>query len=392
MLFFKRLTKTKTLIAILTIVSLSACSDKEQGAGAGPGGQGMGKSQVSVVEIQPTQQVMVTTLQGRTAPYMVAEVRPQVGGILQKRLFDEGAEVKEGQPLYQIDPSVYEAQVASAKAELARAESVLYQSQLTAKRYAQLVKTDAVSKQQNDDAQAAVKQAQAAVQAAKAQLQTAQINLNYTTIRSPIEGKAGRSLVTPGALLSAYQANNMVVVQTLDPIYVDVNQASGDVLKLKKDLADGKIKANRGEIPIQLFLEDGSKYNLPGTLTLSEVSVDQGTGTLTLRAEFPNPDGILLPGMFVRAELPQGVRENAILVPQRAVLRRTDGAPYVLTVENGVVTQKNIVSNETSGPNWIVEEGLKPGDKVIVEGFQRIRPGVPVDIVDPLSKTASTPK
>lgn len=389
MLFLKQLTKTKTIIAVLALLSLSACSDKEQGPA--PAAQSR-KPQVSVVDIVPSSQVMITTLQGRTAPYMVAEVRPQVGGILQKRLFDEGADVKEGQPLYQIDPSVYQAQVASAKAELARAESVLYQSQLTAKRYAQLVKTDAVSKQQNDDAQAAVKQAQAAVQAAKAQLQSAQINLDYTTIRSPIDGKAGRSLVTPGALLSGYQANNMVVVQTLDPIYVDVNQASGDLLKLKKELADGTLKANNGEIPIQLILEDGTKYNLPGSLTLSEVSVDEGTGTLTLRAEFPNPDGLLLPGMFVRAELPQGVRENAILVPQRAVLRRTDGSPYVLVVENGVVAQKAIKTEETAGSNWVAEEGLKPGDKVIIEGFQRIRPGVPVDIVDPLSKTAEAAK
>ena len=388
MLFLKQLTKTKTLIAILALISLSACSDKAPG----PASEGQTrKPQVSVIDIEPTSQVMITTLQGRTAPYMVAEVRPQVGGILQKRLFDEGAEVKEGQPLYQIDPTVYEAQVASAKAELARAESVLYQNQLTAKRYAQLVKTEAVSKQQNDDAQAAVRQAQAAVQAAKAQLKTAQINLDYTTIRSPIDGKAGRSLVTPGALLSGYQANNMVVVQTLDPIYVDVNQASGDLLKLKKELAEGKIKATKGEIPIQLILEDGTKYSLPGSLTLSEVSVDQGTGTLTLRAEFPNPDGLLLPGMFVRAELPQGVRENAILVPQRAVLRRTDGAPYGLVVENGVVAQKVIDTTETAGSNWVVESGLKPGDKVIIEGFQRIRPGVPVDVVPPLSqKTASS--
>ena len=198
--------------------------------------------------------------------------------------------------------------------------------------------------------------------------------------------------MTPGALLSGYQANNMVVVQTLDPIYVDVNQASGDLLKLKKELAEGKIKATKGEIPIQLILEDGPKYSLPGSLTLSEVSVDQGTGTLTLRAEFPNPDGLLLPGMFVRAELPQGVRENAILVPQKAVLRRTDGAPYVLVVENGVVAQKVIDTTETAGSNWVVESGLKPGDKVIIEGFQRIRPGVPVDIVPPLSQKTATSK
>lgn len=384
-MLLKQLTRTKTLIAILGLFALSACGDK--GAqNMGPGAGAQRKPQVSVVEVTPSNETLITTLQGRTAPYMVAEVRPQVGGILQKRLFDEGAEVKEGQALYQIDKSLYEAQRASAEAEVARAESVLYQARLTANRYSKLVKNDAVSKQQNDDAQAAVKQANAALAAAKAQLKAAEINLDYTLIRSPIDGKAGRSLVTPGALLTAYQANNMVVVQTLDPIYVDVNQASGDVLRLKKDIAEGKVKANDGAIPINLILEDGTKYKYPGTLTLSEVSVDEGTGTITLRAEFPNPDHTLLPGMFVRAELPQGVKENALKVPQRALLRRADGAPYVLTVENGTVTQKPVVAKDTSGPDWIVEEGLKPGDKVVIEGFQRIRPGVPVDIVPPLSK------
>lgn len=342
--------------------------------------------QVSVTEIQPTELDMTTTLQGRTAPYLVADVRPQVAGILQKRLFKEGSEVKEGQALYQIDPAVYEAAVASAKAELQRAQAVLYQTRLTANRYAQLVKTNAISKQNNDDAQAAYKQAQAAVAAAEAGLKNAQINLDYTTVRSPISGRIGRSLVTPGALLSAHQAQNMAVVQTLDPIYVDVTQSSKEILSLKKDIASGKLKTKGGAIPVTLIMEDGTKYPQTGELTLSEVSVDPGTGTITLRAEFPNPENILLPGMFVRTELPQGTMEKALLVPQRAVMREANGTPYVYVVEDGKIAIRRLVTHRTQGQNWIVEEGLKPGEKVVIEGLQRIRPGVPVQIVPTIAE------
>ncbi len=359
-------------------------SQKSTGAPAGAGAQRA--PQVSVTEIQPTELDMTTTLQGRTAPYLVADVRPQVAGILQKRLFKEGSEVKEGQALYQIDPAVYEAAVASAKAELQRAQAVLYQTRLTANRYAQLVKTNAISKQNNDDAQAAYKQAQAAVAAAEAGLKNAQINLDYTTVRSPITGRIGRSLVTPGALLSAHQAQNMAVVQTLDPIYVDVTQSSKEILSLKKDIAAGKLKTKDGAIPVTLIMEDGTKYPQTGELTLSEVSVDPGTGTITLRAEFPNPDNILLPGMFVRTELPQGTMEKALLVPQRAVMREANGTPYVYVVEDGKIAIRRLVTHRTQGQNWIVEDGLKPGEKVVIEGLQRIRPGVPVQIVPTMAE------
>ncbi len=357
-------------------------SQKSTGAPAGAGAQRA--PQVSVTEIQPTELDMTTTLQGRTASYL--DVRPQVAGILQKRLFKEGSEVKEGQALYQIDPAVYEAAVASAKAELQRAQAVLYQTRLTANRYAQLVKTNAISKQNNDDAQAAYKQAQAAVAAAEAGLKNAQINLDYTTVRSPISGRIGRSLVTPGALLSAHQAQNMAVVQTLDPIYVDVTQSSKEILSLKKDIASGKLKTKGGAIPVTLIMEDGTKYPQTGELTLSEVSVDPGTGTITLRAEFPNPDNILLPGMFVRTELPQGTMEKALLVPQRAVMREANGTPYVYVVEDGKIAIRRLVTHRTQGQNWIVEEGLKPGEKVVIEGLQRIRPGVPVQIVPTMAE------
>ena len=359
-------------------------SQKSTGALAGAGAQRA--PQVSVTEIQPTELDMTTTLQGRTASYLVADVRPHVAGILQKRLFKEGSEVKEGQALYQIDPAVYEAAVASAKAELQRAQAVLYQTRLSANRYAQLVKTNAISKQNNDDAQAAYKQAQAAVAAAEAGLKNAQINLDSTTVRSPISGRIGRSLVTPGALLSAHQAQNMAVVQTLDPIYVDVTQSSKEILSLKKDIASGKLKTKGGAIPVTLIMEDGTKYPQTGELTLSEVSVDPGTGTITLRAEFPNPDNILLPGMFVRTELPQGTMEKALLVPQRAVMREANGTPYVYVVEDGKIAIRRLVTHRTQGQNWIVEEGLKPGEKVVIEGLQRIRPGVPVQIVPTMAE------
>ncbi|WP_304626022.1 efflux RND transporter periplasmic adaptor subunit [uncultured Parasutterella sp.] len=377
--------KTITVVSVLALAALTGCDDQKKG---GAPANAM-VPQVSVVEIQPDTRAQTTILQGRTAPFLVAEVRPQVSGILQKRLFKEGEEVKEGQPLYQIDPAVYKAAVESAKAEVERAKSLVMQTRNSANRYAQLVKTEAVSKQMNEDAQAAYKQAQASLLAAQAQLKNAEINFGYTTITSPITGKIGRSLVTPGALLSGYQANNMAVVQTLDPIYVDVNESSRDLLKLKKEIAEGRIKVNEGAIPVSLTLEDGSVYPLEGKLELSEVSVDEGTGTITLRAVFPNPNQTLLPGMYVRTKLPQGLRENAIFVPQRAVLRESNGSPYVYVVQDGKIAIKKIKTIKTEGADWLLESGLEPGDKVVIEGLQRIRPGVPVNIVPTMAEQAA---
>ncbi len=377
--------KTITVVSVLALAALTGCDDQKKG---GAPANAM-VPQVSVVEIQPDTRAQTTILQGRTAPFLVAEVRPQVSGILQKRLFKEGEEVKEGQPLYQIDPAVYKAAVESAKAEVERAKSLVMQTRNSANRYAQLVKTEAVSKQMNEDAQAAYKQAQASLLAAQAQLKNAEINLGYTTITSPITGKIGRSLVTPGALLSGYQANNMAVVQTLDPIYVDVNESSRDLLKMKKEIAEGRIKVNEGAIPVTLTLEDGSVYPLEGKLELSEVSVDESTGTITLRAVFPNPDQTLLPGMYVRTQLPQGLRENAIFVPQRAVLRESNGSPYVYVVQDGKIAIKKIKTIKTEGTDWLLESGLEPGDKVVIEGLQRIRPGVPVNIVPTMAEQAT---
>ena len=375
----KKYKGTVALVALALSVGLSGC---EFDFGKKTVQQPQGRAApVSVIDVVTDTRNQTTTLQGRTSPYLVAEVRPQVAGILQKRLFKEGAEVKEGQPLYQIDPATYQAALDTAKAEVERAKSVLFQARNTANRYAQLVKTNAISKQTNDDAQAAYKQALAALASAEAQQKNAQINLDHTTITSPISGKIGRSLVTPGALLSAHQAGNMAVVQTLDPIYVDVTESSRDLLKLKKEIAEGKIKVSGDAIPVTLILEDGTPYQHKGKLELSEVSVDEGTGSITLRAVFPNPDQLLLPGMFVRTELPQGVRENAIYIPQKAVMRQSNGTPYVYVVEDGKIALRPIKTVRTEGTDWLVDGGVKPGEKVVIEGFQRIRPGVPVQIV-----------
>lgn len=373
------------LSSVLLLGSLTACDNKEKS----PSPMSQPQPQVAVARVESSSQQLISTLQGRTVSYSVAEVRPQVGGILLKRLFEEGTEVLEGQPLYQIDPATYQAALESAQAELARAEAVEYQAQLTANRYAKLIKTEAISRQTYDDAQAAYKQAKASVAAAKAQLHTAQINLNYTTIRSPINGQIGRSLVTPGALLSAYQTNNLAVVQTLDPIYVDVTQASTDVLRMKKDIASGKLKAEEGKLPLNLILEDGSVYPHKGVLTLSEVTVNEGTGSITLRAQFPNPEKLLMPGMFVRAELSEGILDGALLVPQRSVMRLPDGSPYVYLVEDGKIKQQVISTQRTLGNSWLVESGIKHGDLVVTEGLQKVRPGVAVQISseNPTDKT-----
>jgi len=338
--------------------------------------------EVAVVEVQPTQYAMTTELAGRTSPYQVAEVRPQVGGILQKRLFREGADVKAGAALYQIDPATYRAQFDSAQATLAKAEANLAVAKLTAERHAELVKVEAVSKQANDDAQARLKQTEAEVAAARAAVQTAKINLDYATITSPISGRIGRSMVTPGALVTANQGNALATVQQLDPIYVDVTQSSTELLRLKRELAEGRIKSSGADgAKVRLVLEDGSLYSVPGKLQFSDVTVDPGTGAVTLRAVFPNPKHELLPGMYVRAQLEEGVRDQVMLVPQQAVMRdpRGKASVYVLGAEDKVEVRP-VVTARAAADKWVVTEGLKAGDRVIVEGLQKIRPGAPARV------------
>ncbi|HEY6871536.1 MAG TPA: efflux RND transporter periplasmic adaptor subunit [Geobacteraceae bacterium] len=342
-----------------------------------------GPPEVGVTVVQPKAVTLATELPGRTAPNLIAEVRPQVSGIVQKRLFIEGSDVKAGQVLYQIDPATYQAAFASARAAEARAEATLNTVQLKAQRYQDLVKIKAVSQQDNDDAQAALKQAEADVASARAAVETARINLAYTRVTAPISGRIGRSTVTDGALVTANQPAALATIQQLSSMYVDVTQSSAELLRLRQNLASGLLKHDgANQARVKLLLEDGSAYPLPGTLKFSEVTVDQSTGSLTLRAVFPNPKQILLPGMFVRAVVEEGVNPQAILVPQRGVTRNPKGEAMVMVVGADEKVEPRLIKvARTVGDDWLVSEGLKAGDRVILEGTQKARPGTQVKVV-----------
>ncbi|MBF0525684.1 MAG: efflux RND transporter periplasmic adaptor subunit [Deltaproteobacteria bacterium] len=328
-------------------------------------------------------------LPGRTSAYLIAEVRPQVGGIIQKRLFKEGSDVKAGQVLYQIDPATYQAAYNSAKAALAKSEANVIPARLRTDRYKELVGINAVSRQDYDDASAVLKQAEADVAAKKADVDTARINLAYTHVSAPISGRIGRSAVTTGALVTAGQASPLATIQQLDPIYVDVTQSSADMLRLKRDLAGGAITHDaEGQAKAGLLLEDGTSYPLPGKLKFSEVTVDQSTGSVTLRTVFPNPNDLLLPGMYVRAVIEEGSKEQALLVPQRGVTRDPAGNATALVVGEGdKVEQRKLKVARALGDRWLISDGLKPGDRLIVEGLQKAQPGVVVKAVPFSSKT-----
>jgi membrane fusion protein (multidrug efflux system) len=349
--------------------------------------------EVGVIVVRPERVALTTELPGRTAPLLIAEVRPQISGIVQKRLFTEGADVSAGQVLYQIDPATYQAAFASAKASLARTEASLIPARLKAERYRDLVKIKAVSQQDYDDADAALKQAEADVAASKAAVETARINLAYTRVASPISGRIGRSAVTVGALVTANQPATLATVQQLNPMYVDVTQSSADLLRLKQSLASGLLKHDgAAQARVKLLLEDGSPYPLPGGLKFSDVTVDQSTGSVTLRAVFPNPKQLLLPGMFVRATVEDGVSEQAIIVPQRGVTRNQNGEATVMLVgAEEKVEPRTITVARTVGENWLVSGGLKAGDRVILEGFQRARPGTQVKVVPFGAKPEAAP-
>ena len=368
---------------------LSGCGKKGNAAATPPGGP----PEVAVLTIKPERVVLTTELPGRTSPHLIAEVRPQVGGIIKQRLFTEGGEVKAGQVLYQIDPASYEATLASAKAAQAKAEATLGAARLKAERYRDLVKVKAVSEQDNDDAQASLQQAEADLAAAQAAVKTAGINLGYTRISAPISGRIGRSSVTEGALVTANQTAALAVIQQLNPIYVDVAQSNAEMLELRRRLASGQIKEDGDRSRVKLLLEDGSPYPQTGVLKFSEVTVDQSTGSITLRAVFPNPKQLLLPGMFVRAVLEEGVKDNAILAPQRAVTRNTKGeAMVMLAGADDQVEPRIIQVSRTVGENWLVASGLKVGDRVIMEGIQRARPGVKVKVVPFTAKPSGEAK
>lgn len=359
--------------AALALLALTACGPKA------PGGPGMGGPAAVAFMVARTEPVALTTeLSGRTSAVLVSEVRPQVGGIVQARLFQEGGQVRAGQALYQIDPATYRASLNSANAGLAQAQAAYVSAKLKADRYKDLVAISAVSRQENDDAQAAAQQAAANVQAQRAAVDQARINLGYTRVAAPISGRIGKSTVTPGALVTAGQANALAVVQNLDRIYVDVTQSSADLLKLKRDMANGQLGATN-TAQVSLILEDGSTYPLPGTLQFSDVTVDPGTGSVGLRAVFPNPQGALLPGMYVRARLGKGVATNGMLIPQAAVSRDPKGQATVLVVGAGNKAEiRPLTVAQTVGDKWLVTGGLKPGDKVIVEGLQNLRPGADI--------------
>ncbi|ARF51204.1 MULTISPECIES: efflux RND transporter periplasmic adaptor subunit [Pantoea] len=335
--------------------------------------------EVGVVTVKSEPLKISTELPGRTLAYRIAEVRPQVSGIILKRNFIEGSEIKAGESLYQIDPATYQASYDSAKADLAKAEANARIAQLTVNRYKPLLGTKYISQQDYDNAVATAAQNNAAVQAAKANVETARINLAYTKVSSPISGRIGKSSVTEGALVQSGQTTALATVQQLDPMYVDVTQSSEDFLRLRSELESGQLKQNDGKANVTLLMQNGKNYAQPGTLEFSDVTVDQTTGSITLRAIFPNPDKALLPGMFVRARLDEGTNPNALLVPQQAVTRTPTGDASVMVVgADNKVEARKIKAAQAIGDKWLVTEGLKAGERVIFTGLQRAKPGAQV--------------
>ena len=366
--------KGKLGAALAAVLVLAACSESQQGGAQ----QNAPLPQVEVVTLQHSTLALTTELPGRTTDYRQAEIRPQVSGILQQRLFTEGQKVAKGDVLYQIDAAPYQAALASANASLQSAEALAHNAALKAKRIKGLLGSKAVSQQDYDDAQAALMQAEAAVASSEAAVQSAQINLDYTRITAPISGQIGRSLVTEGALLSANQAQVMTTIRQLDPIYVDLSQSSTELLQLKRQMRGDATS----QVAVTLLLDDGSEYAQQGSLQFSEVSVDPSTGMVTLRAVLPNKQGDLLPGMFVRARLQHGSDDKALLVPQAAVSRTPKGEASVLLVNsNNEVENRIIHTGRSVAQSWQVLSGLNAGDRVIVAGLQKVRPGAQVNVV-----------
>jgi membrane fusion protein (multidrug efflux system) len=361
-------------VSILTIIAITA------GCNRGPNLPPQMTPEVSTVVITQQTVVLTTELPGRTAPYLIAEVRPQVSGLIQKRLFVEGSDVKAGDVLYQIDPAPFQAALDNALAGLGRAEANLPAIRARAERFKQLLADKAVSQQSYDEAESALKEAEAEIKYWQAMVETARINLGYTKITAPISGRIGKSSVTDGAIVTAYQPVALATIQQLDPIYVDVPQSTTDLLRLKKRIEAGLIShSGAKQNTVKLILEDGTIYPLEGTLQFQDVSVDPSMGSVILRMVFPNPDAVLLPGMFVRAIVMEGVNEKAILISQQAVSRDYKGNPIAYVVdEKGIVQQKLLTLDRAISNNWLVTSGLNVGDKVVMEGIQRIRPGVPV--------------
>ncbi len=365
-------------VAVCAVV-VAACSRETTPPPKGP-------PEVAVMTLAQQPVSITTELPGRTVPYRIAEVRPQVNGVIQKRLFVEGGQVTAGQQLYQIDPAPFQASLESAQAALARAQATATSTRLLAQRYKPLSEARAVSQQDYDNAVASQDQALADVASAKAAVDTARINLAYTKVYAPISGRTGRSSVTEGALVAANQTTALVVIQQLDPIYVDVTQASTVLLDLRRALAQGKLKQTAdSQAEAKLILEDGAIYESTGKLQFTEVTVDSGTGSVTMRAVFPNPDNTLLPGMFVRERLEQGIDEHGLLVPQRALTHNQRGEAMVTVVGPDNKAIQRIVKTERAiGDQWLVSEGVTAGDKIIVTGIQGVKSG---DTVHPHALT-----
>lgn len=372
------------LVGYVALVAtiIGACSGRDGGPAGPP------PAEVGVVVLKEQTVTLTRELTGRTNPYLVAEVRPQVTGIVKERLFVEGGRVRSGEALYQLEDATYRADAASAQAGLARAEAALTVARLKAERSAELLEIAAVSKQDHDNVLAALEQAEADVKAEQAALQRAEVVLAYARIKSPIAGRVGKSSVTPGALVTANQAEALATVQQLDPIYVDVTQSSSELLELRKQVAAGRLQ-EANDLPVEIVLEDGSRYEHAGRLAFSEVTVDPATGSYTLRVVVPNPDDLLLPGIHVRAIVGTGVRPGAVLAPQRGILRGPKGETTAMLLgADDKVEARPVRVSRTIGDQWLVEEGLQAGDRVIVEGLQKIRPGMPGRAVDPASTAA----
>ncbi|PYE26492.1 membrane fusion protein (multidrug efflux system) [Rhizobium sp. PP-CC-3A-592] len=369
------------------LLSLAGCSENAEQK---PANAPAVKPEVSVMTLHPTSVAITALLPGRTAASLIAEVRPQVGGIVRKRNFQEGGSVQEGDVLYEIDPATYQAAYDSAVAAVAKANGAVPSAQARVDRYRGLSRSDAVSQQDLDEALGTLAQATADVASAKAALETARINLDYTKIRAPIGGRVGASTVTVGALVTADQTTSLTTIRQIDPINVDVTQSSANLLKLRRAIEDGRLKTTGANVSVKLKLEDGSDYDRTGRIEFLDAAVEETTGSVTVRAEFPNPKQLLLPGVYVRAVIQEGIRQNSYLVPQRAVSRNTKGeATAKFVLPDGKIDERVLIVDRSIGNSWLVADGIKDGERVVVEGNQRVRAGQDVTTSDVIVNDAT---
>ena len=356
---------------LIVCLALAGCANEGK-----PAAQAPPPIPVTVVTLKPQDVAISRDLAGRAVPSLVAEVRPQVSGVIKRRLFDEGGVVKAGQPLYQLDDATYAADVQSAQATLTRAEATLQAARLTGRRSSELIKIDAISRQEHENTEAALAEASADVQVARAQLERSRVMLGYARIVAPISGRIGKSAVTQGALVTSNQVDPLVVIQQTDPMYVDVTQSSAELLELRRDFASGRLSRPGDALPVRLTLEDGTSFANQGRLDFYDVTVDPETGSFSMRISVPNPGAVLLPGMYVRAEVGNGVRRQALMVPQQGVTRNPKGEATAMIVglDNRVLVRQVMV-NRAIGNQWLIDGGLAAGERVIVEGMQKVRPG-----------------